>query len=245
MGAHPLWLTEWLGDRIALEPGMRVLDLGCGTAKSSIFLAREYGVEVWATDLWTSASENALRIADAGLSKTVFPIHADARQLPFAADFFDVILCVDAYNYFGTDDLYLNYLVHFLRPGGVFAFASAGLMQDFDSAVPHHLERFWGADSWTIHTAAWWRQHLAKTGLVEVTEASAIEDGLALWLKWAEALDSSPWFLETLRADAGRYLGYVGVTSRRLEGKKLAEYAWPSTLRSRPIEYERHPLLRG
>ncbi|NUO48449.1 MAG: class I SAM-dependent methyltransferase [Polyangiaceae bacterium] len=245
MGANPLWMTEWLCDRVALEPGMRVLDLGCGTAKSSIFLAREYGVEVWATDLWTSATENALRIDDAGLSKQVFPIHADARQLPFAAGFFDAVLCIDAYNYFGTDDLYLNYLVSFLRPGGAFGFASAGLMQDFETGVPSHLERFWGADSWNIHTASWWKHHLAKTGLVEVTEASAIEDGLSLWLTWAEALDSSPWFLETLRADGGRYLGYVGVTSRRIEGKKLAEYAWPSTLRSRPIEHTPHPVLRG
>ena len=48
-----------------------------------------------------------------------------------------------------------------------------------------------------------------------------------------------------LVADAGRYLGYVGVTSRRIEGKKLAEYAWPSTLRSRPIDHTPHPVLRG
>jgi len=82
MGAHPLWLTEWLCDRVRLEPGMRVLDLGCGTAKSSIFLAREFDVEVWATDLWTSASENALRIADAGLEKKVFPIHASTSRDP-------------------------------------------------------------------------------------------------------------------------------------------------------------------
>jgi len=36
---------------LTLRPGMRVLDLGCGTALTSIFLAREYDVEVWATDL--------------------------------------------------------------------------------------------------------------------------------------------------------------------------------------------------
>ena len=36
-----------------LEPGMRVLDLGCGKGLSSIFLAKEFGVQVWAADLWT------------------------------------------------------------------------------------------------------------------------------------------------------------------------------------------------
>ena len=39
---------------------MRVLDLGCGLAMSSIFLRREFDVQVWATDLWFNASENLL-----------------------------------------------------------------------------------------------------------------------------------------------------------------------------------------
>jgi cyclopropane fatty-acyl-phospholipid synthase-like methyltransferase len=34
-----------------LQPGMRVLDLGCGRALSSIFLHREFGLQVWAADL--------------------------------------------------------------------------------------------------------------------------------------------------------------------------------------------------
>src|SRR5437773_1047842 len=57
-GANALWLTEWFTSVVDLRPGMRVLDLGCGRAMSSIFLRREFGIEVWATDLWFSASEN-------------------------------------------------------------------------------------------------------------------------------------------------------------------------------------------
>jgi ubiquinone/menaquinone biosynthesis C-methylase UbiE len=45
-GANSLWLTEWLSEVINLQPGMRVLDLGCGRATSSIFLHREFGVQV-------------------------------------------------------------------------------------------------------------------------------------------------------------------------------------------------------
>lgn len=42
--ANALWLCEWLTEALALKPGMRVLDLGCGRAMSSIFLRREFGV---------------------------------------------------------------------------------------------------------------------------------------------------------------------------------------------------------
>ena len=52
MGPNPLWLTEALAADIGPAPGMRVLDLGCGNAVTSVFLAREFEVTVWAADLW-------------------------------------------------------------------------------------------------------------------------------------------------------------------------------------------------
>ena len=101
MGPNVLWLTESLSALMDLKPGMRVLDLGCGTALSSIFLAREFDLQVWATDLWVPASNNWERIREAGLADRVFPIYAESRSLPFAAEFFDAIVSMDAYHYFG------------------------------------------------------------------------------------------------------------------------------------------------
>ena len=46
MGPNVLWLTESLTQVVALEPGMRVMDMGCGAAISSIFLAKEFDVQV-------------------------------------------------------------------------------------------------------------------------------------------------------------------------------------------------------
>jgi SAM-dependent methyltransferase len=245
MGAHPLWLTEWLSGYLDLQPDMRVLDLGCGKAKSSIFLAREFDVEVWAVDLWTGADENLVRIEDAGVSDRVIPIHADARQLPFAGEFFDAVVCIDSFNFFGTDDLYLNYLAHFVREGGALAFASAGLMRDFEGGVPEHLRQLWsGGDYWTLHTSEWWRDHVAKTGLFEVTFAGDIPDGWRLWSEWAEATDAEDWYRKTVKTDQGRYLGYVSLAARRIAGQPLAEHAWPSTLSSGRGRYVPYPLLR-
>ena len=39
MGPHPLWLMEHLTDIVAPRPGQRVIDLGCGKAIPSVFLA--------------------------------------------------------------------------------------------------------------------------------------------------------------------------------------------------------------
>ena len=110
MGPNALWLAEALTEVLDFSPGMRILDLGCGTALSSIFLAREFGVQVWATDLWVHPSDNWPRICEAGVAKRVFPIHAEAHALPFADGFFDAIVSFDAYHYFGTDVRFLAYL---------------------------------------------------------------------------------------------------------------------------------------
>jgi cyclopropane fatty-acyl-phospholipid synthase-like methyltransferase len=146
MGSHPLRMAEWLCERLELRVGMRVLDLGCGRALSSIFLAREFDLQVWATDLWVPASDNWRRIRAEGLEQRVFPMHADARSLPFAAEFFDAIVALDSYSYFGTDDLYLNYLVQFVKPGGQIGIAGAGLVEELTAPVPDHLRAFWTQD---------------------------------------------------------------------------------------------------
>ena len=64
-------------------------------------------------------SERFQRIQDAGVEDGVFPIHVDARALPFAREFFDAIICIDAFPYCGgTDDRYLDYLARFERTIG-------------------------------------------------------------------------------------------------------------------------------
>jgi cyclopropane fatty-acyl-phospholipid synthase-like methyltransferase len=125
---------------------MRVLDLGRGRALSSIFLRREFGVQVWATDLWFSASENRQRILDAEVDDGVYPIHADARSPPLATDFFDAIVSIDSFPYYGTDEHYLNYLARFVKPGGSIGIAGAGLMRELDGPIPDSLKAWWGAE---------------------------------------------------------------------------------------------------
>lgn len=245
MGAHPLWMTEWLCEKMALKPGMRVLDLGCGRATSSIFLAREFGVQVWATDLWIAASENSQRIRDAKLEDQVFPLHCDARSLPFAAEFFDAILAVDSYWYFGTDNLYLNYLVQFVKTGGPIGITGAGLTKELDGAVPGHLREFWTQDIWSMHSATWWRQLWERTGLVQIDAADTMEDGWMLWSHWHHTVcPDNTSEIAAVEEDAGRHVGYIRVVGRRCENIKLEPYAWPDSLRSFPPQYKFQPILR-
>jgi SAM-dependent methyltransferase len=243
--ASTLWLTEWLAEAMELTPGMRILDLGCGRAISSIFLAREYAVQVWATDLWISASENLLRIRDAGLLEQVLPIHSDARALPYAGDYFDAIMSIDAYSYFGTDDLYLNYLAHFVKPGGQIGIAGAGLTQEIESGVPEHLRDFWTQDVWALHSAPWWRRLWERTGILTIEVSETMPDGWRVWLDWQLAAQpENQAEIESVKADRGQYLGSFRMVGRRNPDVILQDYCWPDTMKSFPADYEPRPLLR-
>jgi cyclopropane fatty-acyl-phospholipid synthase-like methyltransferase len=239
--ANPLWMTEWLAEALDLRPGMRVLDLGCGRAVSSIFLRREFGVQVWATDLWFSASENLQRISDAGVEDGVFPIHADARSLPFAAEFFDAVVSIDSFVYYGTDDLYLSDLARFVKPGGRMGIAGAGLMRELDGQVPAHLREWWTADLWCLHSAAWWQRHWDRIGIVDVELADTLPDGWRFWRDWLKVIaPENVTEIQALEADSGGHLGYVRVVGRRRADTPLTE-----PVVSVPTQYTKKPLLRA
>jgi SAM-dependent methyltransferase len=220
---------------------MRVLDLGCGLAMSSVFLRREFGVQVWATDLWFSASDNLQRVRDADVDDGVFPIHADARSLPFATEFFDAVVCIDSFVYYGTDDLYLNYLARFLKPGGVLGVAGAGLMQEIDGSVPDHLRGWWEPSLCCLHSAAWWRWHWERTGILNIELADTLPDGWQFWRDWQTTIaPGNAAEIGALDADRGSYLGYV-----RLVGRRRAEARLEEPIVSIPSEYAKKPLLRN
>ena len=229
MGPSVLWLTEALTQVLALEPGMRVLDLGCGSAISSIFLAREFGVEVWAADLWIDPTANRIRVDEAGVSDRVFPIEAEAHALPFPRGYFDALVSIDSYHYFGTDMRYLSYAAQFLRPDGRIGIVVPGNAVDPDD-LPAELvaNAPFGADYFTFRSAAWWARHWSRTTGVVVTHAEMLPGGWDLWHRHAranEAWDGLP-LAGTgdgplLLSEHGQHLGFARVTARRTDDHTL------------------------
>jgi SAM-dependent methyltransferase len=220
MGPHPLWLMEALTTVLALEPGTRVLGLGAGTALTSIFLAREFDVSVVAADLWVDPTENRRRVREAGAEHLVLPLRVEAHDLPFADESFDAIVSVDAYHYFGTDDLYLSRCVRLLRPRGRIGIVVPGLVTELDE-VPAHLRPYWDPDLWTLHSPQWWNRHWERSGRVEVERADLLPDGWTEWLLWLEVCleigaDADDTEARMLREDAGRNLGFSRVVARRV-----------------------------
>ena len=198
---------------------MRVLDLGCGKGITSVFLAREYGVKVYGVDFdewagWTSPEIRWSNVKKFGVEDLVIPIKADARKLPFAQGFFDAIICVDSYFYYGKDDEFLENVLRFLRPGGKIGMTIPGYMKDPKGNIPAHIAAFLNDELWTWETLSWWKNLWEQSGLVTIDLADTMQDGWLFWQKWDEArlaagTNRSPHEIEYIKTDKGEYMGFI------------------------------------
>ncbi len=178
---------------LGLEPGMRVLDVGCGPGRHAYALA-ERGLQVHGIDI----SQRFVDIADEDAPAGATFERLDARSLAFEAEFDAVIcLCQGAFGLMtadGHDETVLAGMSRALRPGGrlaLSAFSSYFVVKhwegadfDADSGVNHEQTELRDEDGnvapaelWTgCYTPRELRLLCAAHGL-DVDRISSVEPG--------------------------------------------------------------------
>lgn len=220
MGPNSLRLLDEMLAKYPLKEGERVMDLGCGTGLTSMFLAKEAGVRVFATDLWIPAADNAERFKKWGVDDQVIPIHADANTLPYAEGYFDAIVSIDAYHYFGAKEgVFTDKILPILKPGGVFIAAMPGVKEELTGeAAALLLEWMEGNkdDYDTFHCRRWWLDLIGKSEDFEVVMDLDLDCYEAAWNDWF-ASGHKYGIKDKAFMDRGmdRYLSFIGLVIQR------------------------------
>ena len=145
-GAHRLW-KRFAVAVSGIRAGDRVLDVAGGTGDLSARLAARVGQagEVVLADINNSMLEvGRARLADRGITGNVRFVRADAENLPFPEDHFDLATIAFGLRNVTHQDRALASMFRVLKPGG------AVLVLEFSRPVLPGLGRLYDAYSFTV-----------------------------------------------------------------------------------------------
>ncbi|WP_455717874.1 SAM-dependent methyltransferase [Anaerosporobacter sp.] len=221
MGPNSLRLLDEMLEKYPIENGLRILDLGCGKGLTSLFLAKEMNAQVFATDLWCSATDNFKLFKEWGVSDSVIPIHADANDLPFANEYFDIVVSIDSFHYFANQPHFFEEkILPLLKPSGTAIIAMPGLKTEIHGSEPQLiLDWINGEESEyeLFHSLEWWKEHIGKSNGFEIIKSLELSNLGSAWNDWF--LTKHPLSIrdsEYFKLGVDKYLAMVGFVIKRI-----------------------------
>lgn len=219
MGPNPIKLEEELLTGHKIPKGSVVCDLGSGQGLTSVFLAKEYGFTVYAADLWSDPDENRAFFDAMGLSaERIIPVKADATDLPFERNFFDAVVSMDSYNYFGRDPLFLDdKLLPFIKSRGYIYIAVAGMKKDCHDNLPQELLLSWTPEQLDyMHDVEYWSGIVGKCRGAEVVSVKEMESNEEVWADWLKQDNEyAVGDRKSMEAGGGKYLNFISIVLRK------------------------------
>ena len=218
-GPNPIKLTEELLENSALRQGSVVCDLGCGKGLTSVFLAKEYGLKVYAVDPLSDPEENRRFFTSQGLlSSHVLPLKTELKDAPVEKEFFDAVVNVGAFNYYGRDDAYLSdEILPYVKHGGYIYIAVPGMVKDCHDALPEELLLSWTPEQLAfMHDVEFWRGVISKTPGVEALCIEEMHSRDEVWRDWLT--QDNPYAARdrrSMEAGAGKYLNFIKMILRK------------------------------
>lgn len=106
---------------LGLEPGDRVLDLGCGMGLWSGWLAERVAPDGWVAGVDVSPVSSRIareRMKQEPQGDRVKYVAGDASTIPFGSQSFDVLFCANTLEYFDNPGRYLQEMKRVVRRGG-------------------------------------------------------------------------------------------------------------------------------
>lgn len=114
--------AEAFVERLNIQPGMKVLDVACGSGNLAVIAAKK-GADVTGIDIADNLIEAAKRRAQAEGLNIKFE-QGDAEAMPYADDSFDLVMTMFGAMFAPRPDVTVGELIRVCKPGGRIAMAN-------------------------------------------------------------------------------------------------------------------------
>ena len=199
---------ETICRKLRLQPGERILDIGCGWGSLLLHAASEHGVEAHGITLSKEqAAVTRRRIGEAGLNGRCAVELRDYRDCSHLSESFDKISSVGMFEHVGLKNLrgYFRIAHGLLKPGGVFL--NHGIARSYLSPVrkSSFIDRYVFPDGKLVTLCQ--AIEAAESAGLEVRDVENLREHYELTLRrWVQGL----------REHAARLLEYVSETTYRI-----------------------------
>ncbi len=190
MGPNSVRLLDEMLDMCPLQytADNNILDLGCGSGLTSLYMAVETGATLYAADLWIPEEDNRKRIEEWGLPDRIIPVHSGADELPFDSRYFDAIISIDSFHYFGGKNGYFSdKILPFLKPGGTALICVPGIKAKYEGRSASFLGSWLGEEAELFKSADEWKRLIGiHRDIVEVKTWELF----GFYIPWQEWFDT-------------------------------------------------------
>ena len=159
--------TVELADRLPIEPGQHILDIGCGLGGPARYVAKRFQCNVSGLDITEPFVEAANKLtALLGMERQVKVEHGDGQRLPYRDAAFDGAYTQHVTMNVADRPAFFSEAHRVLKPGAFFALTEHGLgpKGDLHYPVPWSED---GSGAWLV-TPSETRAILEKTGFEEI-----------------------------------------------------------------------------
>lgn len=146
-----------------------ICDLGCGAGLSSLAIAASCKGCVHAIDSWNTPEQNRERFDGFSFGNRIVAVQADAPVLPYDKDFFDMLICLDSYNYFGRAEGMIDQVASYVKLGGKLFMGLSGIKHEVTEGDMKVFGLSWSEEQMDfIRTLDYWKGMFERSESVRI-----------------------------------------------------------------------------
>ena len=160
----------------------------------------------------------AMKYAQARLCPPIYGQLAAIGALDTPKEYFDAVISVDSYNYFGRDKSYLDdKLLPHIKGGGYVYIAIPGMKKDCHDNLPPELLLSWTPEQMDyMHDVKFWAELVSASKLCDVIEVAEMQSNDEVWADWLrQENEYAVGDRKSMEAGAGKYLNFIKIILRK------------------------------